>query len=94
MKRYTLEFYRDGVTLTATVAAKNEHDALQILHDQEGIDQRCWEHAGFKYTGFSVDFKELGLGLGQRIAIAYGNADYADEEVCRTCEGRGYVSAI
>lgn len=32
-----------------------------------------------------------GLSFEQRIAIVCGNADYADEIVCPTCDGTGAV---
>lgn len=35
-----------------------------------------------------------GLSDSQRLAIACGNGDYADDKVCPECRGLGYVSAI
>jgi hypothetical protein len=32
-----------------------------------------------------------GLSDMQRLAIACGNEPYADNKVCTTCEGKGYV---
>ena len=37
------------------------------------------------------DVRTGGLDEGQRLAIAAGNADYADCKVCSHCQGRGYV---
>lgn len=41
---------------------------------------------------FRSKFGEIGLGSGQRLAIACGNDAYADEKVCLQCKGAGHVS--
>jgi len=41
---------------------------------------------------FRSKFGEIGLGGGQRLAIACGNDAYADEKICPQCGGKGHVS--
>lgn len=38
--------------------------------------------------------RPAGLSDQQRLAIACGNGDYADDKVCPQCSGHGYVSSI